>query len=376
MITTILQEKLREGIAAVEKVSAKSLTLPILNNILITAEKNFLNLAATDLETGISWWGLAKTEKEGAITIPSRLFSGFISLLPNKKINLEVKNNTLFVVCDNYKTQIKGLPAEDFPIIPKISAEESIIVNGRIFCQNLGQVVDIAAPSTARPEISGIYFYFQKNYITMTATDSFRLAEKKLTLKSSNSLKKDWAIILPQKTAKEIINIFGDKGGEVRICLGLNQIMVDLQMAETKHPEVQVVSRLIEGEYPNYQEIIPQKNDTQFVINKGEFLNQIKSASLFSGKVNEVKVRTDSKKSAVEIISQNPEIGEYQSVVPAKIKGAAVEVAFNHKFLLDGVANIKSAEVVLELNGNSGPGVLRPVGDNTYIYVVMPIKAS
>ncbi|MBZ9578146.1 DNA polymerase III subunit beta [Patescibacteria group bacterium] len=372
----ILQEKLKEGLSVVERVSSKSLTLPILNNILISTEKNFFNLSATDLETGINWWVLTKIEKEGKITIPSHLFSNFISLLPNKKINLEVKNNTLFIECENYKTQIKGLSADEFPIIPKISKEESISIESFPLCQSLNQVTDIVLPSTTRPEISGVYFSFQKNLITIAATDSFRLGEKKIFLKNNSSLKKEYSLILPQKTAKEIVNVFGEKKGELKMYFSPNQVMFEYLMPETPHPQIQLVSRLIEGEYPNYQEIIPKKHTTQLRLDKNEFLNQIKTASLFSGKINEVKIKVEPKEKKIEIFSQSPEIGEYQSSVPGKIKGEPVKISFNHRFLLDGLLNIKSSEILFEFNGDSGPGVLKPVGDETYIYVVMPIKTT
>lgn len=372
----ILQDKLKEGLNVVERVSSKSLTLPILNNILISTEKNFFNLSATDLETGINWWTLTKIEKEGKITIPSYLFSNFINLLPNKKINLEVKNNTLFIECENYKTQIKGLSADEFPIIPKISKEESISIESSPLCRSLSQVTDIVLPSTTRPEISGVYFSFQKNLITIAATDSFRLGEKKIFLKDNSSLKKEYSLILPQKTAKEIVNVFGEKKGELKMYFSPNQIMFEYLMSETPHPQIQLVSRLIEGEYPNYQEIIPKKHTTQLRLDRNEFLNQIKTASLFSGKINEVKIKVEPEEKKIEIFSQSPEIGEYQSSVPGKIKGEPVKISFNHRFLLDGLLNIKSSEILFELSGDSGPGVLKPVGDETYIYVVMPIKTT
>jgi len=372
----ILQKKLKEGLGVVGKISSKSLTLPILNNILISTEKSFLNLASTDLEIGINWWSLVKTEKEGKITIPSHTISEFIGLLPDKKINLNSENNTLDIECDNYKTQIKGLPVDDFPIIPKISDGDFTYFPNKSFCQSLGQVADIAVPSATRPEISGIYFLFQKNLITMAATDSFRLAEKKVPIKNGPSFKKSYALILPQKSAKEIINIFSGIDGESKVYFSTNQIMFELPMQETEHPQIQLISRLIEGEYPNYQEIIPQKYSTQLILDKNEIVNLIKSASIFSGKAGEVKIKTDAKKKAVKVLSESQEVGAFESFIPAKIKGEDVEIVFNHRFLSDGFANIKSAEIILELNGDSGPGVLRPVGDQTYIYVVMPIKAG
>lgn len=372
----ILQEKLKEGLNIVERVSTKSLTLPILNNVLVSTEKNFLNLSATDLEIGIKWWALTKIEKEGKVAIPSRLFFNFVSLLPNKKINLETKNNILFIECENYKTQIKGLSADEFPIIPKIGKEEFVLIESDPLCQGLNQVADIALLSTTRPEISGIYFYFQKGLITITATDSFRLGEKKIFLKNNLSLKKEYSLILPQKTAKEIINIFGEKKGEIKMYFSPNQVMFEYLMPEMPHPQIQLVSRLIEGEYPSYQEIIPKKHTTQLRLEKNEFINQIKTASLFSGKINEVKIKANPERKKIEIFSQSSDIGEYQSSIFGKTEGEPVEISFNHRFLLDGLLNVKSSEVLLELNGDSGPGVLKPVGDETYIYVVMPIKTT
>ncbi len=374
MKVQILQEKLKEGLNIVERISSKSLTLPVLNNILISSEKNFLNLAATDLEIGINWWVLAKIEKQGKITIPSRLLSSFVGFLPNKKINLEVKNNNLICECENYKTQIKGLSAEEFPLIPKILETESIILESASFCKNLSQLVDIAVPSTTRPEISGIYFSFQKKLLTIASTDSFRLGEKKISLK--NSLTQEYSLILPQKTVKEIINIFSEKPGEIKMFFSPNQVMFEYPMEETKHAQIQVVSRLIEGEYPNYQEIIPKKFTTQLILDRAEFLNQIKTASLFSGKINEVKIKVNPKEKKVLIFSQSPDIGNYQSSISGKIEGDPIEISFNHRFLLEGISGIKSSELIFEMNGDSNPGLLKPVGDDTYLYVVMPIKTT
>ena len=372
----ILQEKLKQGIEIVEKVSIKSLSLPILNNILLKTEKNFLNLCATDLELAIKWWSLAKIEKEGLITIPAKVLSSFINFLPNKQITLESKNLILDIKCENYQTKLKGLNSDDFPIIPQITEGESILVNNRSFCQALSQVVDIAVPSTVKPEISGIYFVFQKDLIKIVATDSFRLGEKKFHFKSPVNLSKEYSLILPQKTAKEIISIFGEKEGELRIYFSSNQVLFEFPMPETAHPQIQLISRLIEGEYPNYEAIVPKKYETQAIFQKNEFLNQIKSASLFSGKVNEIKLKISPKTGKIELFSQNQDIGEYRSSLSAKIEGKELEVSFNYRFLVDGLLNIKNAEVAFELTSSDGPAALKPAGDQSYIYVAMPIKAN
>ena len=371
----ILQEKLKEGLGIVEKISSKSLTLPILNNILISTEKNFLRLSATDLEVGINWWALGKIEKEGKITVPSRVFSGLINILPNEKVNISVKGSNLLIDCKNQKTQIAGISAEEFPIIPKINEGESVSILASSFCENLSRVTDIASPSTTRPEISGIYLSFQKNLITMVATDSFRLGEQKVFLKNNISLKGNYSLILPQKAAREILNIFTGEEGELKIYFSSNQIMIESSMPETNHPQVQIISRLIEGEYPNYEEIIPQKFTTKITLSRNDFLNQIKGASFFSGKTNEIKIKTDKKKNTIEIYSQNTEAGKYNSLIKAGINGNDTEVSFNYKFLIDGVSSLKDSDILLELNGDSGPGAIKSLKDDTFIYIIMPIRS-
>jgi DNA polymerase-3 subunit beta len=381
MITTILKDKLKYGISVVERISNKSLTLPILNNILLKTEKNFLNLSATDLEMGIQWWALVKTEKEGKITVPAKLLSSFVSFLPNKPITLKVKGIDLQIECENRETTIKGIDAEEFPIIPKVSEEERLNINAGLFCKNLAKVVDIASFSSTKVEISGIYFSFQKDMVTMTATDSFRLGEKKMYLRANSTLSKNYSLILPQRTAKEIINVFAEKEGDMTIYFSPNQVMFETLLSETKHPDIQIISRLIEGEYPNYQEIIPKSYETKVTFKAEELVNQIKLASLFSGKVNEVKVKADPKKGELLVFSQDPDTGEHKGSIKVKIEGKACEVSFNHRFLLEGILSVmagdeKNPEITLDLNGSDKAAVLRSKKDGDYLYLIMPIKTN
>jgi DNA polymerase III subunit beta len=373
----ILKENLSKGLNIVGRVAGKNLTLPILNNILISAKKNFLNLSSTDLELGIKYWTLIKTEKEGEITVPAKILMNFINLLPDKKITIDSKNQDLFIQCEEYNTKIKGQSSEEFPIIPTIEDNGVIEMNSLVLCEGISQVVDFATINQARPELSGVCFNFQKDGLRLTTTDSFRLAEKKLSLE--RGLDKELSFILPQKSAREIVNIFSECEGKVKMHISANQVLFEYPMAETDHPEIQIVSRLIEGEYPDYQGIIPKKYETQLVIEKDKLVNQIKTASIFSGKSNEVKIKVDSTKGGIEILSQNPELGDNKSFLPVKINqnnGEEGEISFNYRFLIDGLNNIKSKNVVMELNGGEGPALIRPEGDINYLYVVMPIKAS
>ncbi|MFH1780883.1 MAG: DNA polymerase III subunit beta [Candidatus Nealsonbacteria bacterium] len=379
MKIVILKENLNSGLNIIGRIAGKNLTLPILNNILIETDKSFLNLSSTDLELGIKYWLLAKIEKEGKITVPSKILTSFINLLPNKKLTLEVKNQTLFIDCDDQSTQIKGLDAQDYPIIPTINDNDFINLDITSFSEGLSQVVDFATMNQARPELSGVFVGFQKDRVKLTATDSVRLAEKTIFLKEKTD--KVFSFILPQKTAREIINIFSEQKGQLRLYSSPNQVLFEYLMAETNHPQIHVVSRLVEGEYPDYQGIIPQKHEAMVIVNKSEFLNQVKTASIFSGKNNEIKIKIGSKKEGIEILSQSPELGENKSFLPAQItygqeKNQEMTVNFNYRFLIDGLLNIKSPKVVFELNKEDGPAVLKPAEDATYIYVVMPIKTN
>ncbi len=373
MKVEILKENLKGGLNIVEKIVGKNLSLPILDNVLISAEDNFLNLTSTDLETIIRLWILSKVIQKGKVVIPAKFLSSFISYLPDEKVIIEAKGQNLHIESKNFKNQIQGYNPEEFPIIPEFKELECLEIDNKKFCQGLSQVINIVSTSQTRPETAGIYFNFSKNNIIMAATDSFRLAEKTIPLE--NSTQKEYTFILPQKPAREILNILEDKEGVLKIYFADNQVLFEFPMKEIKHPQIQITSRLIEGQYPNYKEIIPNKFKTNITLKKDEFLNQIKTASLFSNKNNEVKISIFPEKKEVEIFSQNPNIGENKSIISAKIDGDPIEVSFNYKFLIDGLLNIKSSEVIFSISKEDGPSVLKPVGDDSYIYVVMPIKS-
>lgn len=380
----VLKDNFKKGLITTEKAIGKNLNLPILNNILISAKKNFLNLIATDLEIAIKYWMLAKIEKEGNITIPAKLLTNFVSSIPETEISLEVKKNKLLINYGKNFSEIQGQPSDDFPIIPEIKERNFIEVNIIPFCSGIAQTASFCAITQARPEISGIYFSFQKDRLIIAATDSFRLAEKTIFFENPLPILKEYSFILPQRAAKEIVNIFQEekeelsgKNGEnkLRVYFAENQVMFEKFIKEFNQAQIQFVSRLIDGEYPNYQDIIPKSYKTKVTIDRDKFLDQIKIASLFSSRANEVKIKSNKKDGILEILSSNPDLGENKSVVAAVIDGAENEASFNHRFLIEGLLNIKSKEVSLELNSDEGPAVLRPIGDPSYLYVVMPIKS-
>ena len=373
MKLTILTHELKKGLNYTERLTGKNLTLPILNNVLIEALPNFLKISSTDLETGIEWWGLCKTEEEGKITIPAKILTQVINNISDEKIEIENKNDTLFIKTKTFRTQIKGYTSDDFPIIPQFSKEDFIEISAQELKEGLADVVDIASTSQIRPEISGIYFVFKKDVVNLVATDSFRLVER--TIKSNNyknSFTDDIKFILSQKTTKEVINILQENIGSVKIYYSESQILFETSLNEVDHPEINLISRQIEGNYPAYKEIIPKEYKTRIIIDKESLVKQIKLAGLFAGKINEIKIKND--KRCLEILSRDLDLGENSSTLEAVIDGEDTEISFNYKFVLDGINRVKTKNAILELQGNSGAGVIRDEEGIDYIYVVMPIK--
>lgn len=305
--------------------------------------------------------------------MPARIFSNYIASLPNDKIIIEERGQGLKIECGELSAQIQGHNPDDFPIIPKISVSHTIEVGGKNFYNGLSMVAGIVSPSQSRPEISGVFVSFSKNILKIAATDSFRLAEKNITMEKA--VEKDFSFILPQKPAIEIINFLEGKELPLKIYFSDNQAMFEVPMAEIKHPQIQITTRLIDGEYPNYQDIIPNKFISIITLKKEEFLNKIKTASLFSGKTNEVKFSVNPKEEKIEIYAHNADVGENKAVMAAKIKGEKADISFNYRYLIDGLSLIKSSEIIFSISKEDGPCIIKPVGDESYTYVVMPIKA-
>lgn len=373
----MLRDSLLKGLSCVEKITGKNLVLPIINNALLSAEKNHLKITTTDLEIAISYWDLAKIEEDGEITVPVKVLNSFISSIDDQKLEFLVKNKILQISGKNYKTQIKGLDPKDFPIIPKIEKNDWVEMNPIVFCGGINQVADFCSIAQARPELSGVYFNFSGDYLRLVATDSFRLAEKKLIFEKSQKFSSERAFILPKTAAREVINIFGGLSDKIKIYFSPNQVMFESYFPNTGNPRAQLISRLIEGEFPNYKEIIPKSHKTKIVADREKFLSVIKSAGIFSGRGGELKMVIDSRKNNLEMFAQDSEVGETNVSFPAKIEGEKVDICFNHKFLIEGVSKIKSKEICLELNGDGGPGLLKSTeSDQDFIYILMPIKSN
>jgi DNA polymerase-3 subunit beta len=369
-----LQENLKTNLNITQNIIGKNLTLPILNNLLLETDAGRLKISSTNLEIGINTWTSGKIEKTGSITCPAKILSSFINNLPNKKIELETKDNNLLIKCENYKASIKCLSADDFPLIPKIKEKPIFIFKkSDVLKNNFNQVVGAAAISESRPEFSGILFKFEKETLKLVATDSFRLAEK--IIYQNNYLKQPTSLIVPQRTVQELIRILTEKPSqEIKLILGDNQVLFELD-------EAQLISRLIDGQYPDYQQIIPEKFETKVTLSKEEFINNIRIASIFSSRINDIKISVRPEK--IEILSQDADLGENRSQMDARVIGKPMEISFNFRYLIEGLSNVPTKQVTLGLNPEqngsslkSNPAVIKPVGEEDFLYIVMPIKAN
>jgi len=362
MRISILLDKFKKGLNAVDRIVGSKNTLPILNNVLIKTEDNQVILSATDLEIGINYSLGGKIEAEGSITVPGRVLSNFVNSLNEEKISLETTNGVLFAKTDKSEANINGMSAEDFPIIPKVVGQEILEIDGNILKTALSQVVFSASYDESRPVLTGVYFIINSGSFKLVATDSYRLAEKTINIATTN--KADF--IVPVKTIHELYRILS--GSEkVKIVVSENQVMFQL-------PDMDLTSRLIEGEYPNYEQIIPKSFKTQTKVSTGELATTIKTASFFAREnANNVKMTFHRDHILVEATSS--QLGNFKSQIPCEVSGEENEISFNAKYLLDALSGVDSPKVNLEMIGKINPGVIRPDNGSGIMYIIMPLRS-
>lgn len=361
-----LQGNLKNSLVFTQGIAGHYLTLPILNNILIKAEKSGLKISATNLEMALTIETTAKVEKTGSLTVPAKILSNLVAGLANKKFTIETKANNLLIKVPNYQATIKGLPAKDFPIIPQVEKKYSFKISASLLRNGLINVINSVALTDTRPEISGVLFDFANSSIKLVATDSFRLAERKLNI-GSGKLKEVSQVIMPAKTIQELIKILAVYNKDVKVIMGGSQVLFSCQ-------NIQLISRLIEGKYPDYQEIIPEEFQTRVELDKKEFLEVVKIISLFSSKINDLTLLVDPKKSQIEISAQNVDLGANQANLSAETEGQPVKLVCNFRYLLEGLNNITSSRVFIGLNGPAQPFVLQGSGQKNFLYLIMPLN--
>ncbi len=364
-------DKLKESLEHTERVVTRHLTLPILNNVLVKSDRNGLRISSTNLELGVNSWFPCKVITAGEITVPAKIFHGIVGSLASEKINLEVKkDNTLSITAEGYKASLKGENARDFPIIPKLKNDVVMAINSEVFCQSLAKLTGFVSNSETRPEITGIFLYKNRNedILTAVATDSFRLGEKTIPV-SEEYRDLSFSVIVPARTATEVIRIFSGKNEDLNIIVEKNQIGFVSEKTE-------IVSRLIEGNYPDYKKLIPNEFNTVAVLNKEEFVKIVKLVGLFSSRVSDIKFSFIKNPSAkLAMYAGDSDLGENDSAVAIEMTGENLEVKFNWKYLVDGAAGLIGPRVVLNFIDETKPCLIKSSEDKSFLYLVMPIRA-
>ncbi len=367
MKITCLRENLKEALDHAERMTSRNATLPILNHFLLVTDKGQLKVSSTDLEVGFSAYVQGKISNDGSLAVPARLLTQFVNNLPNKKIDLEIKNSSLHLNCESARAVIRGLNPDDFPIIPKIKSTQALVINSRVLREAFGDVINACAASDARPEIAGVYVRMSSDYIKFVATDSFRLAEKTVFKTDIKKYQDNSNIIIPVRTISEVLRIIGDKDQDVSIFVDPSQVLYDFG-------ESKLVSRLVDGQYPDYEAVVPKDHETQVSVSRDVLEEAVRLASCFTGRLSDVVFKTNSKNGELEVFSNDADLGEHQTKLKADIKGKDIQAVFNWRYILDGLKNIRSEEVFVEFNGGERPAVIRPAGRSDYFYIVMPIK--
>ncbi len=360
-----LIRNLKEAIALADKISGKNSNLPILNSVLISSKKNEFKIIATNLEVGLEIKIPAKIEKEGENTIPIKLLYNFLSNLPsNENITLESNKNNIIFSTNNNSTLIKGYSVEDFPILPLIKEREDYFnLPVADFLLGLNSVYYASSLTEIKPEISSVFISSSKTTpLGFVATDSFRLAKKNIPYTFENFPN----LLIPYRNVVEIMRIFENESGDIKIIPNKNQLFIFSD-------RIKFVSRLTEGTFPDYEEIIPKSFSTDVAVDKMLFSSNLKAASVFSGKLNEVKIEVVSPK-LIKLQSSNSDFGESVTEIPAEVKGEKLKITFNHRYLTDGLRFVPSEKVLLRFNGENKPLFITGVKDNSFLYLVMPMK--
>lgn len=360
------QENLKNGVLIVGRIISSNNSLPVLNNILLKTENGLLKLSSTNLEIGITTRVRCKIEEPGGVTVVCKTLTELVNNLPNKNINLKTKSGQIELDSDGYKAVVKTTPHEEFPIIPVIEDGKSFEVEAEVLKKALDQVLFAASTNLTQPEISGVLFSLDKQYLKIVATDRYRLAEKKLEINNSNI--SDAQFIVPHKTLLELSRIIGNNKKAIEVVFNETQ-------AVFKVSDTEIVTRLVDGQYPDYKQIIPTEFNNQIVVKKDELLSALKVASIFSQNSNSVKLVFKGSGGKMVVSTESQELGKSDVEVEARIEGGSGELVLNHRYISECLNNLLAEKVVIKITSDSSPSLIIPEGKEDYTYLVMPIKS-
>ena len=378
MKISCLQENLSRGLAVVGRAVASRATLPVTQNVLLSVDQSMLKMSATNLEIAMTTWGGAMIEKEGSITVPARLLTEFVNSLPNDKIDLELDQGSglLQISSGSSNAHINITEASEFPPIPTVDDGVAAEVDPLVLKSAITRVAFAAATEESRPVLTGVEMKLEDSNFTMAAADGFRLAVHHGALLKSVS--EPMSMIVPARTMTEVNRLIGEREEPVEILMtpAKGQVMFRVRGGDT----VEIVSQLLQGTFPNYEQLIPQSYTTRAVMDLPTVLRAARTASIFARdgsniiRMHLMPAAADTEPPKVEISAKSEEVGDNQDLVDLdEIEGEEGKIAFNSRYLLDVLAVLEKGKVALETPTSSSPGVFKPTDSDDYIHVVMPM---
>ena len=359
----VTQENLSKALNHVSRVANSRGTLPILSNVLLKTIDNRLSISATNLDIAITHYIGSKVSQEGAITVPARLMQDFVSSLPNGVIDLKLEDNKLHISTEKYQSVINGVSAEDFPVMPAISDGQQWKITGKALKTGLQQVVIAASSDEARPVLTGVYFHSHDGGLYAVATDSYRLAEKKL-----DNSKQEINLLVPANALQDLLRVLGDEDADV-------QVTHDDQQVLFKVGDVELVTRLIEGAYPDYRKLIPKSFVSSASLKRADFVNITKVSSLFAREsAGSVTINLEEGPKQVSIRSIASQIGENTASANAEVAGDGV-ITLNSRYVLDALNALHGNNAMISFNGKLEACVITDPAAKDYTHVIMPLKS-
>jgi DNA polymerase-3 subunit beta len=367
---SVMQENLARGLSVVSR-AVSNRSLPVLTNVLLKTEDGGLKLTATNLEIGITYWVPGKIETDGATSVPARLLTDLVNSLPGgEPIVLELGDGeTLHIQAGRFESNIKGIPAEDFPTVQTAGERPITRVPQKLLRQALDETAFAAASDEARPILTGVLARFEGDQLTLAAADNYRIAVKTITVLDPVE---ETSVVIPARALIELARILADVDDPVSIVLAhsRNQLLFHVE-------GIDLVTRLIDGQYPNYQSVLPATHATRAVLDRDELLRAVRPAALIAHEsANIVKLGVGLEGDPAITVSANAEVGDHIGRVEAAVEGDGTTIAFNARFLADVLTNVDAEQFALELNGPLSPGVFKPIGDDRYVHVVMPLRTT
>lgn len=357
------QENLKNGLGIAGRIIGNTNTLPILNNVLLKTDNGLLYITSTNLEIGLRTQVRCKVEEPGEVCLPAKIISELIGALPSGNIELETTETGVEIKAENYKTKIHSLPADEFPNIPKIERKQVLQLGAQEFKKAIESVIFAASSNETQPEISGMLLRVSPEGLRFVATDRYRLAEKIMPVITEDS--RD--VIVPHRTVQEAARIIGTQTEDFELILTDTQLAIILN-------ETELISRLVDGQYPPYQEIIPDSAPTTLTLKTSELLNALKTSGIFSRSNNSVAMEFDSGTNQVKISASSHDLGESTITVSGEVKGDSGIILLNHRYVIEALQTIDDDTITVKVINDSAPVIFTPQAAIGYLYLVMPIK--